>query len=289
MLYVLYVFIKFKFFKTYFSFQDFDFNKKILLSKKENFFTKKKKIAKYFLSLRVSFAVKKRHQEMIFFKLKGKRGGNFFFKKNFFRNFFKNRKLLKNFFFLRKKIRQTKITKLIFKNSKKNSLRDMTYEYTLLNILLRSHFFFFIRDAIQAIISGLVYINGYPSYKYNTILQEGDCLQLSIKKKLYKYLKFCRKFFKKKAALFKHNTWKFYRTKSFKKAKKLKTNKRKNPKYLYLFFLFKLNSPRFLEIDYLTLTAYFLKKQDIYINTTYYLNTFFSYKFFSIYNYKKIN
>ena len=285
---MIYIFVKLKFFKKFLSFRKLDFNKKILIGKKRNFFTKRQKISRYFLSKRLTFATKKRHKTIVFFKKKSFKKSNFLFKKFFFKNFFKQRKLLKNFFLLRKKIRQKKLTKLILKNSKKTSLRCVTYEYTILNILLRSHTFLFVRDAIKAILGGLIYINGYPSYKYDIVLNEGDCIQLDIQKKLYNYIKLCRRFLKKKAALFKHNAWKFYRTRSFKKAGNLKLNKRKNPKYLYLFFLFKLNSPSFLEIDYLTLSVFFLKKQDIFINTTYFLDTF-SYKFFSMYNFKKIN
>jgi hypothetical protein len=65
--------------------------------------------------------------------------------------------------------------------------------------------------------------------------------------------------------------------------------KRKSPKYLNLLFLFKVNTPKFLEIDYLTLTIFLIcKKLNFYFNN-FYFNKFFSFKFFSLYNFKKIN
>jgi hypothetical protein len=50
-----------------------------------------------------------------------------------------------------------------------------------------------------------------------------------------------------------------------------------------------MNTPKFLEIDYLSLSIFFLKKPKLYTYSTYYLNKLFSFRLFALYNYKKIN
>jgi hypothetical protein len=69
----------------------------------------------------------------------------------------------------------------------------------------------------------------------------------------------------------------------------LRPKKRKSPKYLFLFFLFKVNTPKFLEVDYFSLSIILLKKQDAFVFSSFYLNKLFSFKLFSLYNFKKIN
>jgi hypothetical protein len=85
--------------------------------------------------------------------------------------------------------------------------------------------------------------------------------------------------------------WKFYKQKHYKGyfIENTKPRKRKTPKYFYIFFLFRLNSPNFLEIDFVTLSLFFLKKPNIFNFSSYYLNKLFSFKLFSLYNFKKIN
>jgi len=288
LIYIIYVFTFFKFFKKVRILNNVNKKQLLKINKKKNLFFKKKTTSKYFLSKRLSIVLKKR-KKIKSFKRKHIDKGNFFFKKFFFKTILRNRKFLKNFFFLPKKVRQTKVTKNIFNNSKKLFLHNSSYEYSLLNIVLRSNIFPFIQDSIKVIKKGLVYVNGKQLNNFNTTISVGDCIQFIISNKIYKFMKFCRKFFKKKAAIFKFNAWKFYKQKFFSKKNKLKWKKRKNPKYLFLFFLFKLNLPKFLEVDYLTLTIFFLKKQNIFIQSSYYLSKFFSFKLFSLYNFKKIN
>ncbi len=83
--------------------------------------------------------------------------------------------------------------------------------------------------------------------------------------------------------------WRFFKQKFFKKKHNLKIKKKKIPKYLYLFYLYKLNVPKTLEVDFLTLSVFILKKENIFLQSSYYLNKPFSFKLFSLYNFKKIN
>jgi hypothetical protein len=106
---------------------------------------------------------------------------------------------------------------------------------------------------------------------------------------MYNYIYDSKRNLKKKIALFRFNLWKFYKQKFFKNKEQIKAKKRKTPKYLFLFFLFKLNTPKFLEIDFNSLSVFFLKKQNIFTFSSYYLNKVFSWKLFQLYNFKKIN
>jgi len=201
----------------------------------------------------------------------------------------KSRKFLKSFFFYTKKVRQIKVTKSILLNQKHFFQKNSSYEYTLLNVLLRSHFFLFVKDAIKFIKKGFVMLNGVYCNKYDTTIVVGDCIQLSVFASFYKYFLFYKNLIKKNLILYKHNSWKLFKQKILKKQQQLKIKKRKLPKYLYLFFLFKVNIPKIFEIDYLTLSLFFLKKNNIFLQNSYYLNKLFSFKLFSLYNFKKIN
>jgi hypothetical protein len=182
------------------------FKKLQLISKKKNLFFKKKYNTKILISKRLSIVLKKRKKQLFRNNFSKKiDNGNFFFKKFFYKTLLKSRKFLKSFFFLNKKIRQSKISNLIFKNSK-SKFENSNNEYTLLNVLLRSHFFFFIGDAIKFINNGMVYINGFTYTNPHIHLNQGDCVQLVLCKTFYKYLYFCRRFLKKKAALFRFNS-----------------------------------------------------------------------------------
>lgn len=265
------------------------FNKKLVkINKKKNLFFKKKFRIKVLVSKRLTIVLKKRKKLKKFKKRKpGK--GNFFFKKFFFKTLLRSRKFIKSFFFLPKKIRQTEISKKISKNKKYFFEKNTTYEFTLLNTLLRSHFCLFIADALNLIKCGGVYINGISITKYDILISECDLIQIKIDSTFLRYIRTSKKFLKKKIALFRFNSWKWIKQKLFKKKTGHKFKKRKTPKYIYLFFLYKLNVPKFLEVDYLTLSIFFLKKLNSFEYSTYYLNKLFSFKLFSLYNFKKIN
>ena len=270
---------------------NFFFNLKLLskFNNKKNLFFKKKYTTKILASKRLSFILRKRKKLK---KIKTKRidNGNFFFKKFFYKTLLKTRKFLKLFFFYNKKVRQKKITKTIYKNTKLiNTQNNNSYEYTLYNVLLRSHFCLFLSDVLFLIKNKYVYLNATVVIQPNTETTVYDFVQLKINRYIYKYIRFSKKILKKKLALFRLNSWKFFKQKFFKQQQQLKTQKRKTPKYLYLFFLFKLDSPKHFECDYLTLSICILRYKIDNTHRSYYLNKLFSYKLFSLYNFKKIN
>jgi hypothetical protein len=177
-----------------------NFSKKIF--QKKNLFFKKKKFKLNFISKRLSIILKKR-KRLKLIKIKKPDNGNFFLKKFFFKTLLKSRKFFKNFFFLNKKTRQKKITKLIIKNKSFSNKTNSSYEYSLLNVLLRSKFFFFIKDVVKVIKNNLVFVNGVVISDFNFIINSGDCIQLMISSLFYRYIYFSKKILKKKLALYK--------------------------------------------------------------------------------------
>lgn len=202
----IYIYLRiYKFFKKI-KFCDLGVSNDILpfFQKKKNLFFKKKFRMRVLIYRRLSFALRKRRRQYKFRIKQKSNKGKFFFKKFFYKTLLKSRKYLRSFFFFNKKVRQHKITKNILKNQTRQ-LNNMAYEYTILNVLLRSQFCIFLNDAKSLIKSGFIYINGLVLTDWSFILQEGDCLQLRISKSIYRYFFKSKKFLKKKIALFRYN------------------------------------------------------------------------------------
>lgn len=284
----MYIYL-YKFFKKYLSIRFTNNNTLILFNKKKNLFFKKKFKLKVLVSKRLSIVLRKRKKYKNIFTSKKISKGNFFFKKFFLKTLFRSRKFLKNFFFLNEKTRQKKISKHVFKTQKYCFFKNSTCEYSALNLLFRSHFCLFISDAFSFFKSGMLFLNGIRLKNPNTLINVSDCLQIKLSNSVYKYIYYTKFFLKKKIALFRHHSWKFFKQKFFKIQDNLRPKKRKSPKYLLFFFLFKVNTPKFLEVDYFSLSIILLKKQDAFVFSSFYLNKLFSFKLFSLYNFKKIN
>jgi hypothetical protein len=288
-LYVLFFINLHKFIKYYTS--NFFFQNKLITKThfKKTLFFKKKPPSRVLVSRRLGIILKKRKNLVPRgYRFTTVKDGDFFFKKSFYKSVIKHRKLIKGFFFLNTKVRQKKISRRILLDQKQLLHKNSNYEFTVLNIVLRSHFCLFLVDALLLIKRGFFYINGVYLNKVNLMLNTYDCLQLKLSKSVYKYIKDCKKLLKRKNSLIKRNTWLFYKQKDYKKEDGLKPKKRKIPKYIILFYLFKLNTPKFLEIDYPSLTIFLLKSVGFNLSS-YYLNKIFSFKLFPLYNYKKIN
>ena len=252
---------------------------------KKNLFFKKKHKTKVLASKRFSFFLKKKNFLKKFFKKKKKDNGNFFFKKFFFKNILKNRNFLKNFYLKKKKIRQIKLTKTLYKISKQiNNTR--LYECGVNILLLKVGYFYFLNDTNRFIKSVGIYINGVCIKNPSTHLVVGDCIQMRFCQHTYVYLKFCKKFLKKKIKKIKFLSWRFLKKKFF---KKVKSKRRRDSSYIYIFLFFRFNLPRFVEIDISMFCIFILNcnkssKQQTYINKKSFTNSLFSF-----YNYKKIN
>ena len=286
---IVFLFFFYKFYKNILL-NCFPSNKFVFkLNKKKNFFFKKKESKDSLISKRISLVLKKR-KKFKFFKSKKIDKGNFFLKKFFFKILLKNRKFLKKIFYFNEKKRQIKLTKSIYTTTHQQKNNSVCFfEYSLHNILLRSGLFSSNRDILSFINFGLVYVNGSLLYKQGLVLSAGDFIQLSVNNSMYRYILYNRKFLKKKMSMFRFSNWKFFKKKFFKKKQGFKIKKRKIPKYMHLFYTFKLNTPRYLETDFFTLTTFILKNSNTDLQPSYYINKSFSYKLFPLYNFKKIN
>lgn len=202
----MYLYIRLYKFLKQFKFKQL-FSTKILttISVRKNLFFKKKYSPKVLASKRLSILLRKR-KKLKSFRIKKTNRGNFFFKKFFFKTLLRTRKYLRRFFFFNNKVRQTKITAYISKNNKLLKINNNNYEFTIFNILLRSHFCLSFKDAIILIRSGFVYVNGSIVTQHNATLLIGDFLQIKLSLYTYKYIRFSKKLLKKKLALFRLNS-----------------------------------------------------------------------------------
>jgi hypothetical protein len=218
---------------------------------KKSFFFKRRSNRKVLTFKRLKIILKKKKFKK--FKKKSVYKGKFFFKRFFLSILLKNRIFLKNYFFLTKKVRQKKITKYLVQNTKDNLNRCTLTKFTLTSILLRSSLVFSLKDSFFLIFSNKITINGEFNKNPNFLIKTGDCINLSINRSFYYYFKILKKLLKRKIALHRYNSWRFFKKITERKVKKF--IKRKIPNYLYLFFLFRLNVPKIIEVDYLTLST----------------------------------
>jgi hypothetical protein len=145
----------------------------------------------------------KKRKKLKNFKFKKTDKGNFFFKKFFFKTLLKNRKYLKRFFFFNNKKRQKKITQHIVKA---NKIINHSYEFTLFNILLRSHICLFMGDILLLIKQNFVYLNGSLVSKTDAIIAPYDLIQLKVSKHTYNYIYSCKITLKKRLSTFRLNS-----------------------------------------------------------------------------------
>ena len=214
----------------------------------------------------------------------------FFFKRFFFKTLLSCRKNLTLLFFNFKKIRQKKLTRKIQKKTKFFFFKNFTHDYNLVNILVKSGFFMFPKDATIFIKSGGIFINGISIINTDYLLYPSDCIQLQIFGYIYIYILVFKKFLKSKILNFKQSSWLFFKKNFLKKTNNIKKfKKRKKPKFLFLLYLYKFNIPQYIEIDLITLSIILIKKLNIIKHKTYFLNKNFSWKLFQLYNFKKIN
>lgn len=279
---ILFIFLRFRIFFVFYkdrtSIQHF--LKK--LNKKKVFFFKKKFNIRVLSSRRLRHVLKK--------KVKPRRytDGRFFLKKFFFKTLLKSRVFLRSFFFNKSRMRQNVLTKrlhLLNKNASNGSDFVSLTEMTAANILLRSNLFFFRKDVLLFLQTRHVFLNSVPVYNKDTVLSIGDCLQIPISTRYYAYMRYFKKYFKKRLAEYKKDSWKFFKKKFIKRRFHIK---RKLPRYLDFFFSYKLNIPKYLEVDYLTMTVFLLNNRKKDMNNIFYYKQF-NKTFFALYNWKKVN
>lgn len=173
--------------------------------------------------------------------------------KRFLKVVFSNRQVFKNIFF-KKFTKQKKITKMLnYFGKKKNYINNNINKYLFL-ILLRSHFFFFINDVNFFIKNSYVVVNGLVVKNKFFEVKTGDCIQLINSKLYFDYIFKVYKYFKKKVSKIKFKRWKNFQ-------KKKKTGlffKTWLPNFLDKFIFYKTDIPKYLEIDFFSLSIIML-------------------------------
>ena len=199
----------------------------------------------------------------------------------FLKVIFSNRKIIKNFFF-KKFTKQKKITRFLQSISLKKDNFSLTLNNFLVTNLLRSHIFFFINDVNFFLKKSFVMVNGSVTNNKFFELKKGDCVQVVRSNYYYNYIKKIYKFFKKKISKMKFKRWR-----SLQRRKKtgffLKTWV---PNFLDKFIFFKTSIPKFLEVDFFSLSFIMLyNNKNILLNDKFY-NKIISYYMIKMYNWR---
>lgn len=236
--------------------------------------------------------LKKIISKKIRFKIRSKKfKKRYFYKKNqhidntsrFLSTLINSRKIIKNIFF-KKFSRQKKITKFLVNIYKKNNFSFNKVYNFIYTVLIQSQFFFFIRDVDFFLKSKFIYVNNKIVCNKFFELNINDCIALIRSKKYFRYTKRIYKFFKKKIAKIKYKQWLGYKLKE-----KNIYKKRWFPKFLNKFLFYKSNIPKYIEVDFFSLTILYLySEKNIFVkNKLFYI--LISFYMIKTYNWKKLN
>lgn len=213
---------------------------------------------------------------------------NFDFKKKLKFIFKTNREILKKIYNLKyyRNFSLNKNIKNICNFSKKNNFININNN--LLNILLKSDFFFSKNDCLWFLSNSLISVNSLITKDRNYILREYDIVNVFYSNKYFYYYKNClnrllNNFYKIGLKLWSINKKRF---KPVEKTEK-KTIKESYPNWLENYIFFKKDIPLHLEVDYMSMTLIMLnynwnfKNSDIidYKFFNFYLNRLYNWKF----------
>lgn len=194
-----------------------------------------------------------------------------------------NRNIIKLIFF-KKYTKQKNITKFLINISKKHNYAIDRISNFLFFILIQSHFFFFLNDINFFIKNKFIFIN--DKIITNKFFEVGvnDCIKLVNFNSYFDYLSNIYKFFEKKKSKIKYKQWKTFKT------NKLNiTAKRWLPNFLDKFLFYRLDIPKYLEVDFFTLTIiYIYNDKNILYKNKIFLK-FISFYLIKMYNWKKLN
>ena len=195
-----------------------------------------------------------------------------------------NRRVIKLIFF-KKHTKQKNITKFLTGVAGKNNHFMNRASNFLFFILIQSHFFFFINDLNYFLAKKFIYVNNRNVSNKFFELGVNDNIKLITFNSYFDYISSVYKFFNKKKSKIKYKQWRSYksRTGSFSFAK------RWLPNFLDKFLFYKMDIPKYLEVDFFTLTIVYLysDKNAIYKNK--FLLRFVSFYLLKMYNWKKLN
>lgn len=177
-------------------------------------------------------------------------------RKGFFSILLENRKIIKNFFCLKNK-KQKFINKLLTAKTHIPQKKIYTnFEFNIVNILLRSQFFFFKADAVFFLQKGCVFLNGQRVFNINTTCVLGDRVQLVICQNYYFYFRTKKNFL---TLFLKKLNKKYYRSLKV-KLDFYKQRSRYYPNWVFKMIHFYNDVPSFLEIDFTIMTSIIFTK-----------------------------
>lgn len=193
-------------------------------------------------------------------------------KKKFNRLFFTNRKIFESLMGFRS-LRQLRFTRYFSNFFKKNFLSIIySLEFNITNILIKSRFTFTKQGAISLLKNNFVFLNGFCINSEHVTLKVSDRLQLIISKSFYYYY---RRYLSNLQALKKKTGYRVWLLTRF-MFNFFKQSMKNVPKWVYKLSHYKLDVPKFLEVDYSILCSI----------VVYYPNPLFEMNF---YNMKYIN
>lgn len=149
-----------------------------------------------------------------------------------------------------------------FRNKKLNKVFNQSFggsfikqkiltELNIVNVLLRSHFIYLYTDAVRCVQAELVTVNGYIVSDINYSCKEFDRVAFIISKPYFSYFReaFSSSISKEYRATY------YYYTNSQLSLKKFKTPKTRNPKWPRKIIWERTDIPKYLEVDFLTMTS----------------------------------
>jgi hypothetical protein len=195
-----------------------------------------------------------------------------------------NRDVIKSIFF-RKHTRQKNITKFLVNLSKKNNHLIGRMSNFLSFVLVQSHFFFFISDANHFIKKKLVYVNGRTVLNKFFEVKINDRIGLVTFNSYFDYIYSIFKYFKKKKAKIKYRRWRNYQE----RLKGPVEYKPWLPNFLNKFLFYKIDIPKYLEVDFFSLTVVYIYMDNDPSNKNKFFLKFISFYMIRTYNWKKLN
>ena len=111
-----------------------------------------------------------------------------------------------------------------------------------------------------------------------------DCIKLITFNSYFDYLSNVYKFFNKKKLKIKYKQWKIYKT-----TNKTTSSKRWLPNFLDKFLFYRLDIPKFIEVDFFTLSIIYLYNDKNIVHKNKFFLKFMSFYMMKMYNWKKLN
>jgi len=198
-----------------------------------------------------------------------------------FKTIYNNRKTFK-LFFLKKFSKQRKVTSLLTNIVKKKHNILKIFNNYLFILLLRSHFFFFYTDVNFFLKKNFVFVNGSVVTNKFFEVQVGDCIQIVKSDYYYDYISNINRFFKVKMKKLKYRRWKCVQ-------RKKDTGlffKNWLPNFLDKFSFYRTELPKFLEIDFFSLSIIYLYNTNNFLNSDVLMLKLFNTYLLKLYNWR---